>query len=62
MNKWLEILIGLILVLVPVYIVFSGSFSTWTEATWTVLKGGIIWGVFLLGILFVMLGISDLKE
>lgn len=66
MNKWLEILVGLILVIVAVLIGFGLVLpeytATWKEATWVVLKGGIIWGVFLIGLLFLMLGISDIKS
>lgn len=62
MDKWIEILIGLVFVIGSVFLVFSGYAPTWTEATWAILKGGIVWGVFLLGLLFLMLGISDLKN
>ena len=61
MNKWLEILLGLILVIVAVYawgINFIGAGSAALEF----LKGGIIWFIILLGLLFLLLGISDLKE
>ena len=61
MNKWIELLIGLVLVIVAVY--FAGM-NLWGfgSAALTVLKGGIVWGVVMIGLLFVMLGISDLKE
>jgi hypothetical protein len=62
MNKWFEILIGLILVIATILIVFTNFAPSWSEATWIVLKGGIIWAVFLIGLLFIMLGISDLKN
>jgi hypothetical protein len=66
MNKWLELLMGLILVIVAVlvwgYSAQWGNFWNFGAAAWTVLKGGIIWFVILLGLLFLMLGISDLKE
>lgn len=61
MNKWIEILIGLILVIGAVFLVFGGYTQPWSEATWVVLKGGIVWGIFFVGLLFLMLGISDLK-
>ncbi|MFA6022933.1 MAG: hypothetical protein WC781_02490 [Candidatus Pacearchaeota archaeon] len=61
MNKWVEILLGLILVLGAVFLVFGNMTPTWAQATWVVLKGGIVWGVFFVGLLFLMLGISDLK-
>jgi hypothetical protein len=69
MNKWLEILLGLILligaILVAFYsvpwVLFGKSFNFLTPA-WIVLKGGLFWLVFLIGLLFIILGISDLKE
>jgi len=62
MNKWIEILIGLVLVIGSVYLVFGDPLG-WElgQATWTVLKGGIMWGIFFVGLLFILLGISDLK-
>ncbi|MDP1729496.1 MAG: hypothetical protein Q8L27_04805 [archaeon] len=63
MNKWLEILLGLILVIAPI-IEWIANYTGLSlgAAALTVLKGGIVWGVVLLGLLFLMLGISDLKE
>jgi hypothetical protein len=59
MNKWLEILLGLILIVAP--IVVALSFGNWWNAAITVLEGGILWAVLGIGLLFVLLGISDLK-
>jgi len=69
MNKWTEILLGLILVIVAILV--WGYSENWTllgisfdfgNAAWEVLKGGAIWFVIMVGLLFLMLGISDLKE
>ena len=69
MNKWAEILIGLALIIIAVLIGFYSQ--TWTifgkdlnllHAAWILLKGGIFWLVILIGLLFLLLGISDLKE
>jgi hypothetical protein len=61
MNKWLEILVGLILVI--------AALVAWVTNTWDMgaaalafLKGGIVWFVIGIGLLFLMLGISDLRE
>ncbi len=66
MNKWLELLIGLILVngiiLLAWYSVEWGNFWNFRHAAWEFLKGGIFWFVFMIGLLFIVLGISDLKE
>lgn len=60
MNKWLEILVGLILLVAAVYVWMTNIFGFGTSAL-EFLKGGIIWIVILVGLLFLMLGISDLK-
>ena len=66
MNKWLELLLGLILIVVPIYVAWgfpnTHQLASWGVATMTVLKGGIIWFAIMIGLLFLMLGISDLKE
>ncbi|MCH7567987.1 MAG: hypothetical protein IIA87_01065 [Nanoarchaeota archaeon] len=68
MNKWAELLIGLILIVVPIIIafysqtwtIFGKSLNFWGPA-WIFLKGGIFWFIAMIGVLFVLLGISDLK-
>ena len=60
MNKWLELLVGLILVITP--IITAAYYPGWWSAALTVLKGGIFWCIVGLGALFILLGISDLKE
>jgi hypothetical protein len=66
MNKWLELLVGLILVVGVIlfswYSVAWGSFWNFKHAAWEFFKGGLVWFVLLIGLLFIMLGISDLKE
>ena len=61
MNKWLEVLLGLILIVIAVY-AWGTNLWTFGTAALEFLKGGIVWFVILLGLLFLMLGISDLKE
>ncbi len=61
MNKWLEIFAGLILVLVPIYVWIMNFWDMGTSAV-VFFKGGLVWFVILIGVLFLMLGISDLKE
>ena len=60
MNKWLEILLGLILVIVAAYAWLTNIWNL-GDAALTFFKGGIVWFVILIGLLFLMLGISDLK-
>lgn len=66
MNKWLELIVGLVLLIAAIliwgYSPAWGSFWDFGTAAWEVLKGGIIWFVIMIGLLFIMLGISDLKD
>ena len=67
MNKWLELLLGLILVNVVIFLAwFSGewfgAFWNFKHAAWEFLKGGIVWFLLMIGFLLIVLGISDLKE
>lgn len=61
MNKWTELLLGLILVIASVYAWGMNYLGIGTAAL-EFLKGGIVWFVIMIGLLFLMLGISDLKE
>lgn len=68
MNKWAELLLGLILVVGAIIVAFYSqgwnwlnvSWNFWSSA-WIVLKGGLFWFVAMIGVLFILLGISDLK-
>lgn len=65
MNKWLELLVGLILIILGIIISYStlgAGFWNFGHAAWEFLKGGIVWFLLGLGLLFLLLGISDLKD
>jgi len=63
MNKIIKILIGLILVIVPLYLIFPGSvMHSWGIATLDLIKGGIIIIVILMGLILIFLGIDDLRK
>ena len=66
MNKWTELLLGLIVLLgVIVFTWYSASWdSFWNfrHAAWEFLKGGIFWVVALIGFVLIVLGINDLRE
>lgn len=67
MNKWTELLVGLILLIGAIIVAwFSeawwGTLWDFKSAAWVVLKGGIFWIVAGIGVLFILLGISDLRE
>ena len=59
MNKYLELLVGLILVILPIWA--AVRLVNWGAATLQFLMGGVIVFVVLIGLLFIMLGLSDLK-
>jgi len=61
MNKWLELLAGVVLLCIAAIAWISNWHSLGTAA-WTFFKGGIVWLVILMGLLFLALGISDLRE
>ncbi len=66
MNKWIELLLGLfILIGTILFTWFSAewtSFWNFRHAAWEIFKGGAVWILALIGILFILLGINDLKE
>lgn len=59
MNKFLEILLGLVLLIVPIVAVIQ--YEAWGIATVQFLMGAVVVGIVLLGLLFIILGISDLR-
>ena len=63
MNKWIEILFGLVLIIIPIAFILPGmQLASWGLATLEFIKGGIVVFVIMIGLLFLMLGISDLRE
>ncbi len=71
MNKWLEIVVGLILVAGMIWAAWSSSAYSWVlfgkdldllHSAWIFLKGGIFWLVVFTGIMLILLGISDLRD
>ena len=71
MNKWSELVIGLILLLGIILVAGLSSIYGWTvfgksldflHAGWVVLKGALFWGIFFAGLLLVILGLNDLRN
>ncbi len=71
MNKWVELLIGVFLLVGIIVIGWASSVYSWTflgkdfnllSSSWIFLKGGFFWFVVLVAFLFIALGISDLKD
>ncbi len=62
MNKWLELFLGLILLAGVVALVLPGMpLQSWGTSALTVLKGGLAWIVALIGLILIILGISEIK-
>lgn len=61
MNKWLELLLGLILLIVPIVVALN-NINLWGIPTLNFIKGGLVVGVALIGLMFIMLGISDMSS
>jgi hypothetical protein len=63
MNKIIKILIGLVLVVAPLYLIFPGScMHSWGIAALDLIKGGITILVLLVGLILIILGIDGLKK
>jgi hypothetical protein len=71
MNKWVELLLGLILLVGVILVGWASSAYAWTlfgkdinflHAAWIFLKGGLFWFVTMIAFLLIVLGINDLRE
>ncbi|HPD81805.1 MAG TPA: hypothetical protein PK357_01760 [Candidatus Pacearchaeota archaeon] len=63
MNKWLELIVGLILLVGAIALVFPGMpLASWGRDAIVFLKGGLTWMVIFAGLVLIILGISELKE
>lgn len=63
MKNIFKILLGVILIVVPLYLIFPGMcLESWGIAALSLIKGGITILVFLIGIVLTVLGISELKN
>lgn len=56
-------MLGLILLVGTIALVFPGMpLESWGSAAITILKGGLVWIVALVGLVLIILGISEIKE
>jgi len=71
MNKWSELLLGLVLLIAIIFLSWASSAYAWTlfgkdldflHAGWLFLKGGIFWLATMIALMFILLGINDLRE
>ena len=59
----IAIVIGLIgVILFSWYSAIWGDFWNFRHAAWEFFKGGLVWLITLIGVLLLILGISDLRE
>ena len=61
MNKWCEILLGLVFLNGAIFLWGYNLFG-FGDAALSFLKGGATWLIILVGLILIMLGISDLKD
>jgi len=61
MNKWFEILLGLIFLNGAIFVWWTNQLN-FGDAALIFFKGGLVWFVILIGFVLIMLGISDLKD
>ncbi|MCH7850868.1 MAG: hypothetical protein IH845_04470 [Nanoarchaeota archaeon] len=61
MNKIIEILLGLLLLLIPIY-AWITNYAEIGDAALSLLKGGVVWILILVGAVLLIMGISDLKN
>jgi len=60
MNKFIELLVGLVFLLVPIYLWLAGIWNLGNAAA-LFFEGGLMWLVILIGIIMILVGISDIK-
>jgi len=61
MNKWFEILLGVILLNGAIFLWLT-NFWNFGEAALNFFRGGFVWMIIFVGIILITLGISDLKD
>ncbi len=63
MNKWFELILGLVLLVGIIALVFPGMpLESWGSSALIVLKGGLAWIVAIIGLILIILGISEIKD
>ena len=61
MNKWVELLLGLVLVVIPI-VLSTLVWENWWSAALVFLQGAVFWFLVGVGVLFILLAIADLKD
>jgi len=55
-----KVVLGIIIALIPIYLWISNTWGLGV-ATWMLIKGGVALLVLLIGLIFILVGFSDLK-
>ena len=71
MNKWLELFLGLVLLVAVILVSWASDAYSWMifgkdlnllHSAWIFFKGGVFWFVVMMALLLILLGINDLRE
>lgn len=60
LKGFFKIIVGILLVIIALLVAIS--FKSWGQATLELIKGGIILAIIFVGLIFLMLGFTDIKE
>ncbi len=62
-KNFLKVIAGLVLIILPIWLVLAyPGLRGWGQAALDVIQGSIVIGVILIGLLFLVLGFTGLKE
>lgn len=59
-SNLFKIILGIFLIALPIYALIFNFYGLW-NATWILIKGGITLFIILIGLIFLILGFSELK-
>ena len=59
-KNFFKVVVGLILIVLPIWAVTY--WRDWGQATLDLIKGGVVIGIILVGLLFLLLGFTGMKE
>ena len=62
LKNLLKIILGLILIVLPIWLVTFDSLRGWGQAALDLIQGGIVIAIIMIGLVLLVLGFSELKE
>lgn len=71
MNKWLELTLGLALLIAVILVGWASSAYSWVwlgkdfnflHSAWIFFKGAVFWFAIMISLILILLGINDLRE